>query len=276
MRPFLFLALLPLCGDAAAQSGGQRGDTAVYRLDPWVDVPLCAVGATALYAGLHAQSERTPLTMAMLAGAETEDIPAFDRAALRIDPNGQALALAASDRLLYGTAAAPFVLIGLDPRIRREWGSVATMYVEAATMVGGLQSWTCLAAGRYRPITYIESATLEQRTNAANTHSFFSGHTANTAVASFFMAKVLDDMHPELRGKRWLLYGAAAIPPALVGYYRVEGGKHFPSDVLTGALIGAAAGVLVPELHRTRLGRGLAFTPITSPDLMGLRASLTW
>jgi membrane-associated phospholipid phosphatase len=88
------------------------------------------------------------------------------------------------------------------------------------------------------------------------------------------MAKVLDDMHPELAGKRWLLYGAALVPTALVGYYRVEGGKHFPTDVLTGAFIGAAAGILVPHLHRVKPCRHLSLLPIASPDLLGMHLSL--
>lgn len=276
MRAVLF-AILLLSGTCPACA---RSDSTVYRSDLWIDAPLCLAGGTALYAGLHAQGDRTPLSLHMVQAAQWKDIPAFDRMALRIDPSAQKRALAASNQVLYGTVAAPLLLIGLDPRIRHEWGNVATMYVEAATMVGGLQSWTCMAAGRYRPITYIGSATMEQRTDPQNTHSFFSGHTASTATASFFMAKVLDDMHPELGPHRWWLYGAAAIPPALVGYYRIQGGKHFPSDVLTGALIGAAAGVLVPELHRSRSrngkGGGLALLPITAPNMMGVSASISW
>lgn len=272
MRSFLTATLALLCCCPVLQA--QR-DSSVYRIRAWVDVPLCAAGGTALFLGLRAQGDRSPLSMSTVvaAAADADDIPAFDRAALRIDPSNQRHALQMSDRILFSTAAAP-LLLGLDAKVRKQYGGVMTMYLETATMVGGLQSWTCMATGRFRPITYIESATLDQRTSSANTHSFFSGHTASTAAASFFMAKVLDDMHPELGGKRWWLYGAAVIPPALVGYYRVEGGKHFPTDVLTGACIGAAAGILVPQLHKVKPLKHLSLLPIASPDLLGMH--LTW
>jgi membrane-associated phospholipid phosphatase len=49
---------------------------------------------------------------------------------------------------------------------------------------------------------------------------------------------------------------------ATVGTLRVLSGKHFPTDVLTGAVVGSALGWLIPELHRnkgsnTHLGLGV-------------------
>ena len=64
------------------------------------------------------------------------------------------------------------------------------------------------------------------------------------------MAKVISDYHPELGRKKWLVFAAAIIPPAIVGWYRIRALKHFPTDVLLGYLVGAAVGILVPELHK--------------------------
>ena len=82
------------------------------------------------------------------------------------------------------------------------------------------------------------------------TDAFFSGHVSMTAGASFFIAKVYNDYHPELGWKKWLFYGAALIPPALVGYGRYRGFMHFPSDILTGLTVGATVGIMVPHLHK--------------------------
>jgi membrane-associated phospholipid phosphatase len=43
-------------------------------------------------------------------------------------------------------------------------------------------------------------------------------------------------------------YGAAALYTVGVGSFRVAAGKHYVSDVATGALVGAAVGILVPRL----------------------------
>ena len=37
---------------------------------------------------------------------------------------------------------------------------------------------------------------------------------------------------------------------ALVSYWRVRSGEHFPTDVIMGSVAGAGVGVLVPHFHR--------------------------
>ena len=66
------------------------------------------------------------------------------------------------------------------------------------------------------------------------------------------MAKVYSDYHPELGNKKWLVYGAALVPPTLVGVYRYKALKHFPTDVITGMFVGAAVGILVPQFHKRK------------------------
>lgn len=254
---------------------GQR-DSTVYRVNAWVDAALIAGGVTGFVTGMKAQSAKPSLGLGELGGLRNYQVPGFDRMALRIDPAGQDRAMRISDRVMYGTLAAPGLLL-LDGRVRKEWLNVYTMYVETAALTSGMQAWSCVGAGRYRPIAYIEDATLDQRIDQRNSNSFYSGHTANTAMASFFMAQVISDMHAELGGKKWWLYGAATIPPAVVGYYRIQAGKHFPTDVLTGALMGAATGVLVPILHRTNLCDGrLSVIPSVSSNSFGANLALTW
>lgn len=252
-----------------------QADSSVYRIRPWLDAGLCVAGFAGTYFGVQLQEDRDALPVEEVLGLDASRIPAFDRAALRIDPTGQDRALASSDLVLNIAAAAP-LLLGFDRRVRKEWLSIATLYVESALLTGGIQTLTTSAIPRYRPITYIEEATMEQRTDYRNVNSFYSGHTANTAVATFFMAKVIDDLHPELGGKRWFVYGAALVPPALVGYYRIQGGKHFPSDVIVGAIMGGAAGYLVPHLHRRKRTERLSMIPLVSPDVLGAHVALRW
>ena len=241
----------------------------MYRLYPWADAALCAAGLAGTIGGLMLQEEIGPLSEELLLGLDPGRVPGFDRVALRIDPTSQGRAVANSDLVLNIAAGAP-LLLGLDKRVRKEWLTLATLYAESALLTGSIQTLTNTALPRYRPIAYIPSATMEQRTDYRNVNSFYSGHTANTAVATFFMAKVLDDLHPELGTKRWLLYVGALLAPALAGYYRIQGGKHFPSDVIVGAIMGGAGGVLVPHLHLRKRSERLTVIPFALPGGAGV------
>lgn len=247
----------------------------MYRLRPWVDAPVILGSGLISYGGLQAKRDQQPIELAQLARLNEGSVMDLDRAAFRIDLSGREKALQRSDMVMGITVVAP-LLLGFDRRVRDEWKSISALYAEAMLVNTAVQSWTACTAGRYRPIAYRTDATTEQRADPRNLHSFFSGHTSSTATSSFFMAKVLDDLHPELGGKRWLLYGAALMPPALAGYYRIQAGKHFPSDVLMGLVFGAATGVLVPEWHKRPHRHAFSLMPAASDDAYGLALSWSW
>ena len=54
----------------------------------------------------------------------------------------------------------------------------------------------------------------------------------------------------------------AAALPALTGYLRIRAGRHYPSDVLVGYLVGGAVGYLIPTLHKKKpKGKSLSIAP---------------
>ena len=93
----------------------------------------------------------------------------------------------------------------------------------------------------------------------------YSGHVASSTAATFFMAKVFGDYHPEMGLKKYLLYGAASVPPLFLGYLRVKSLDHFPSDVGVGFIVGAFCGVLVPEMHRIK-SKNISLQSFSMPD----------
>ena len=117
---------------------------------------------------------------------------------------------------------------------------------------------------RIRPIIYTDGS-WDYKLGKGTTDSFFSGHVSMAAGASFFMAKVYSDYHPELGTKKWLLYTGAIIPPAFVGYCRYRGFMDFPTDILIGATVGATIGILVPHLHKitSKSNDNLTILPFT-------------
>ena len=65
----------------------------------------------------------------------------------------------------------------------------------------------------------------------------------------FMTAKIYQDYNPGKKSVPWV-WAAAAVVPAATGIMRQQAGKHFWTDVVLGYALGAAIGVLVPELHR--------------------------
>lgn len=119
--------------------------------------------------------------------------------------------------------------------VLRLWlGRWRESWAVAAALVGELQVFLIVTAlvGRDRP-------NVDQLDLAPPTSSFPSGHTA-AAVALYgcIAIIVLRELSP-----RWIAVTIAAVcwtVPLIVGVSRVYRGMHFPSDVIFGALGGAA------------------------------------
>ena len=240
-------------------SQGQRSldTTRVYKVNPWISTGIGTVGVITNVFGIQRllSKEDTPLEDIL---ALTEDnVPKFDRWALRQDIEKSEQAHKISTAVMSGAFALP-LLLGFDKKARKHWLDLAPLYFETQAISANLYSYGPFGPtfiDRFRPIAYYEDVALEERTSGRRRNSFFSGHVSTTATGTFFLAKVLDDYHPELGSKKWLLYGAALLPALVTGYYRMAHLVHFPSDILAGTLVGAATGILVPHFHKRNKGK---------------------
>lgn len=148
--------------------------------------------------------------------------------------------------------AAPFTLL-FDDAINDHTGQFVGLYIESLATTAAIYTITAGLVDRSRPYVYDRSGDTsdERRSKNNGQRSFYSGHVAATATATFFAAKVYSDYHPEAEGKAFIWAGAAVLPAA-VGVFRMEAGQHFLTDVLLGYVLGAGTGILVPELHKTK------------------------
>ena len=149
------------------------------------------------------------------------------------------------------------------------------MGLEVTAITYGITTGVKHAVNRTRPLVYNEVVPVDERTASNSRLSYFSGHTSFTAAFSFYIAKVIHDYHPNLRtGYKIGLWAFSAALPMVTGYLRVEGGRHFPTDVITGYAVGAAIGWLVPELHKKKkLSEGLSISPSFSYGSRGIYLS---
>jgi membrane-associated phospholipid phosphatase len=222
----------------------------VYKVNLKSEIPI-TIGLFALnYYGFTLLGEKAPLDSLQIVSLDKNDVWAFDRNALTQDPSKRLEAHDISDWGMNISLLLP-ALLALDKDIRHDWVDLLVLYLETQAINSTLYAYGGpMLTKRIRPFVYYDEVPYDEKTGTGTTDSFFSGHTSTTAAASFFMAKVYSDYHPELGNKKFLIFGAALIPPAIVGYYRYRALKHFPTDVMTGTLIGAATGILVPHLHK--------------------------
>ncbi len=135
---------------------------------------------------------------------------------------------------------------------------------EAVLLTSALQVTTSYAVNRPRPRVYGEEAPLDERNDANAGRSFFSGHVANCLAATIVASTALRRTgHPTLA---WAVLVVGAAGSALVGVARVEGGGHFPSDVVIGYAFGAGVGIALPALH----DRQLQAAPLALPGAAGV------
>lgn len=147
--------------------------------------------------------------------------------------------------------AAPFALL-FDDKINDHTGQYLGMYLQTLATTATMYTLTAGLVDRSRPYVYSEDVSDERRMKNNGQRSFYAGHVAASATATFFAAKVYSDFNPDSPGRIWMWAGAAAIP-AGVAYLRIEAGQHFLTDVTLGYVLGAATGILVPELHKRKV-----------------------
>lgn len=238
-----------------------------YAINPIVDIPVSLGFGAASLGGLLFILKKEPTVDSAYAVSLTPSmVNRFDRGATHHYIAGRGTP---SNIALYSSYSLPLFLL-LDKSVRSEALKIGLLYVETMAVMGATYTIGVGLMKRNRPYMYNQNVPLSQKMKKGEKDSFFAGHIASAATASFFAAKVFNDYHPDSPW-RYVIWGAALVPPVVVGYYRYIEGMHFPTDIIAGTIIGGAIGIVVPEIHRRLNHSGnLSFTAAPS------RLSLTW
>lgn len=216
-----------------------------YTLQGGREGALFGAGAATLGSSILIGHHVEPLTPEEIAVLDAGRIWKGDRWVTR---QWSPAAQKASDKFLLGSLLLPATLY-LDQPARTDAGTVALISLESVLLTAGLTNLTKTLVKRPRPFVFNPDVPLPKKIDTDARYSFFSGHTSLTACMTFVTAKMYHDIYPESNARPYV-WATAAIIPAVTGYLRIRGGKHYLTDVLVGYAIGAVVGVVVPEIHK--------------------------
>jgi membrane-associated phospholipid phosphatase len=227
-----------------------------YQFELKKELTFFGTGALLNGLALYLETQTSPLTLNEIANLDPNNVNDFDRFATK---KKSAAANTVSDYLWLSSFGGQVLLLATK-KGHKHFGDIAVLYLQANLINGGLTAFSKFSFRRVRPLIYNEDIDIVEKEGKSGKLSFFSGHTSATATNTFFTAKIFSDLYPDSKWKP-LVWTVAAAIPAATGLMRVQAGKHFPTDVIVGYVVGAGIGWLVPHLHRKKQfkEKGLSF-----------------
>jgi membrane-associated phospholipid phosphatase len=144
-----------------------------------------------------------------------------------------------------------------------EWGRDQLAALSSLGMAQVASDIAKRAFRRARPGVVFDGQSVSRRDDV---HSFVSGHTATTFAAVVAAGTIAS--RRQSSDAPWIWATGVGLA-STTGYLRVAGDRHFFTDVLTGAAVGTAVGMLMPRLFDD-YGASAAPAQIPTPAIVGL------
>ncbi len=229
-------------------------DLAEAQEASWIGHQFAAISVLSL-ANLAALSLGSPATSAktnFVVGDEAE-----------VRNNYSPLSERISDLALIGSLMTPPLTLATRGRV--SWENALLVYTQAVEASFLANTLTKRLVRRARPYTYgPHRERIKDLAEGDAFYSFYSGHTSTSFTAAVSGSLLFSVLEPD-EGKSMAHFGGTLALAALTGHARVRAGRHYPSDVLVGALVGAGFGFLIPALHSVPL----RMTPLEGMGALG-------
>ncbi|UFH53274.1 phosphatase PAP2 family protein [Spirosoma sp. KNUC1025] len=241
-----------------------------YQLKTGQEITLLGIGVASMGASVALNRTIDPLTESEIATLNRTDISAFDRQATY---HWSERANQLSDITLFSDVALVGALALGTKTMRQDFKTVAILYVETMLLSNGIEGSIKAITQRNRPFVYNPDAPLDVKLTRDARQSFFSGHAASSFATAVFAGEVFRHYFPHSRLKPVIWIGSLGLATA-TAVLRYEAGKHYPTDLITGAAFGSLMGWGIPKLHevknRSALGRRLDVQPWSSGSANGI------
>jgi len=236
---FVILVILVFVGNVKAESP--------YKINLVTDLSVLAGGVGLLGVGFYSENNIEPYSAVDISELQN-NVNRVDNIATK---QWSVPLQDASNYLLYTSFVLPGSLMFSD-KIRSASKDILILYLESYLYSISLNKIVKGIVKRDRPYLYNDNPdiSIELKEEIDARRSFYSGHTNLAFTASMLTAKIYSDFYPNSKYSG-LIWGGAMLFGSAMGYCRVGGGMHYPTDVIAGAVIGGVIGYLVPEIHKT-------------------------
>lgn len=160
---------------------------------------------------------------------------------------------------IVGLGVAPFVLGSVSAyrgdATWGEFGAFSLMLVEALAIQNGVNVAVRSLELWPRPYIYgtsTEALNAKEKAKGEAYGSFFSGHASAAFTIAVFTSEWFSEIYPASTCKN-IVWASTLSMAGFVGVLRIAGGKHYPSDVIIGSLVGAGISYGVIQAHKKPL-----------------------
>ncbi len=242
-------------GSNAQQITANNQSPFPYQLSSYREAALMLFGTGLLYTSAFTQRNLLPMDSDQISILDPENVPFFDRKTTqKWNPKKNVMREFLEPA---GIVAAIGVIggIGLQEKVTNySWYPLMTLtmiYFEGFYVAEGGVLLMKSITKRPRPFTYNPELSTDQKTSSGNNESFFSGNATVLFFNATFISQVLSDVFPDRKWTPYIWAGSHGIA-LLSGFWSIQSGMHFPSDVLAGALWGSGIAYLATKLHNFR------------------------
>jgi membrane-associated phospholipid phosphatase len=199
------------------------------------------------------------------------DLSGFDRYAIGKDSKPWKTF---SDVALISSLIIPVLYLGLESLVLpsdEPWGDFFSDFIvmaESIALSASVDTVLKFAFRRPRPVDYTSAGV---NGNMETQLSLPSGHAALVSAATTVLTTTIFLRHPDSK-VRYVVLVAGIAASLLTAFARVQAGEHFPTDAITGLVVGGVAGFAVPYLHRKRspIMPSVAYDPTTGSTVFAI------
>jgi len=175
-----------------------------------------------------------------LISLDKDDVPFFDQIAFQ--PYSKSLKDWSDYTAIAAIGIATYTAFDHD-----YWMDNLMVFSEIMLAQSAFAKWTKTFSSRYRPFVYDAEVSDRKKREYNSQHSFYSMHSSTTFAASTFAYYYYSQNFGKSIPTALLLYS----PSVATAVLRVASANHFPSDVVTGAVIGSGFSYLICRIHRS-------------------------